>query len=86
MHVFLAAFAFAGAEEAAAVVLGRFVGYAWCGLECCGEGGGFGLVEGGLDLFEADAALAWRVVGAAALLVLVWLFLIISLLVGCGCC
>ena len=68
VHVLLAAFAFAGAEQAAAVVGWGFVGHAGGGLEGGGEGGGdSGVgVEGGEHAFEADAALAGGVVAALA--------------------
>ena len=61
MDVFGGAFAFAGAEQAAGLRVGGFVGYGGGGLEDSRDGFRGGM-EGWEDDFEADAAGSWAVV------------------------
>ena len=77
VDVFLAAFAFAGSDQAAAVARGRFVGHSWCGLEGAGESGFLFGVEGGVHGFEADTAGARGVVCALTLLLLLLLIVVV---------
>lgn len=83
MDVFLATFAFAGAEEAATVAGCGFVDDVGRWLERggkgAGEAGGLGVgvkvFEGGVDGVKTDAALSGWVVRSLAVLVWLWLWL-----------